>query len=245
MKKIEKDKLIMTITIGIMCVIFVAFLFVQFRTVEKTDISGIEEMRETELRESLAQWKTEYEEVNEKLEETNTKIAEYKKKIETNQEASELLEKELDESNMILGKTDVEGEGIIITLTNGVTKDTEDMEHTSEIVAQDLIQLVNELRYAGAEAISINDERVINMTDIADISTRFIIMNKVRIQAPYTIKVIGDRKYLQSALNIKNGYVDLKKSEGKVVTVEEKNNVRILKYSGDMNIKYMQNKEEK
>lgn len=244
MGKIEKDKLIMTITIGIMCIIFVAFLFVQFRTVEKTDISGIEEMRETELRESLAEWKKKYEEANEKLEETNNKIAEYKQKVETNQEASELLAQELEISNMILGKTDVEGEGLIITLTNGVTKDTEDMEHTAEIVAQDLIQLVNELRYAGAEAISINDERVVNMTDIADISTRYIMMNNTRIQAPYTVKVIGDKKYLQSALNIKNGFVDLKTSEGKIVTVEERNNVQILKYSGDMDIKYMENKEE-
>ena len=83
------------------------------------------------------------------------------------------------------------------------------------------------------------------VTDIADISTRYITMNKTRIQAPYIVKVIGDKKYLQSALNIKNGYVDLKISEGKAVTVEEKNNVRILKYSGSMDIEYMENKEEK
>ena len=239
MVKMEKDKLIMTVTIGVMCIILVAFIFVQFRTVEKTDISGIEEMQETELRESLVEWKKKYEETSEKLEETNQKITEYQEKAISNEEASELLAKELEATNTILGKTDVEGEGIIIILNTGATKDTDDIEHSAEIEAQDLIQLVNELRYAGAEAISINDERIVNMTDIVDISTKFIMVNKTRIQAPYTVKVIGDKKYLQSALNIKNGFVDLKTSEGKSVSVEERNNVRILKYSGEMDINYI------
>lgn len=234
----------MTITIGIMCFILVTIMFIQFRTVDKTDISGVEEMRETELREALVEWKKKYEETNTKYEDTMNKINEYKEKKESNQEATELLEKELENSNMILGKTTVEGEGVIITLQSGTTKDTDDIEQSADIVAQDLIQLVNELRYAGAEAISINDERVINMTDIVDIGTKYILVNSNRVTSPYVIKVIGDKKYLQSALNIKNGYVDLKTSEGKNVQVEEKNNIKILKYSSDMSLNYIENKEE-
>lgn len=240
----KKDKLVMTITIGIMCLILVTIMFIQFRTVEKTDISGVEEMRETELREALVEWKKKYEDTNTKYEETISKINEYKEKRESNQEATELLEKELDNSEMILGKTTVEGEGIIITLSPGTTKDTDDVEQSVDIVAQDLIQLINELRYAGAEAVSINDERVVNMTDIVDIGTKYILVNSNRVTSPYVIKVIGDRKYLQSALNIKNGYVDLKTSEGKNVQVEEKTNVTILKYSSDMSLKYIESKGE-
>lgn len=224
-----------------MCVILMTIIFIQFRTVEKTDISGVEEMRETELREALVEWKKKYEETNEKYEETVGKLNEYKEKKETNQEATELLQAELENSNMILGKTTVEGEGIIITLQSGKTTDTDNIEQNVDVVAQDLVQLVNELRYAGAEAISINDERVINMTDIVDIGTKYILVNSNRFTSPYVVKVIGDKKYLQSALNIKNGYVDLKTSEGKNIQVEEKTNVRILKYSGDMNIKYIEN----
>lgn len=235
----------MTITIGIMCFVLVAVIFIQFRTVEKTDISGVEEMRETELKEALVEWKKKYEDTNTKYEDTVNKINEYKEKAESNQEATGLLQKELESSNMILGKTTVEGEGLIITLQSGSTKDTDDMEQNADVVAQDLIQLVNELRYAGAEAISINEERVINMTDIVDIGTKYLLVNSNRISAPYVVKVIGDRKYLQSALNIKNGYVDLKTTEGKEVRVEEKSNIRIEKYSGDMSLKYLQNKEEK
>ena len=237
----EKDKLVMIITIGIMCVILMTIMFIQFRTVEKTDISGVEEMRETELQEALIEWKNKYEETNTKYQETISKVNEYKEKRESNQEATELLETELENSNMILGKTTVEGEGVVITLQSGTATDTDGIEHKADVVAQDLIQLVNELRYAGAEAISINDERVINMTDIVDIGTKFILVNSNRVSSPYVVKVIGDKKYLQSALNIKNGYVDMKTAEGKKVQVEEKSNVRILKYSGDMNIKYIKN----
>lgn len=239
----KRDKLVMIITIGIMCCILVTIMFVQFRTVEKTDISGVEEMRETELREALVEWKKKYEETDTQYEETVNKINEYKEKKESNQETTELLEKELENSNMILGKTTVEGEGIVITLQPGTTTDTDDIQQNIDIVAQDLIQLVNELRYAGAEAISINDERVINMTDIVDIGTKYILVNSNRVTSPYVVKVIGDKKYLQSALNIKNGYVDVKTSEGKSVQVEEETNIRILKYSGDMDIKYIQNNE--
>lgn len=241
----RKDKLIMTITIGIMCVILMTIIFIQFRTVEKTDISGVEEMRETELREALVEWKKKYEETNEKYEETVSKINEYKENKESNKEATALLQTELENSNMILGKTTVEGEGVVITLQSGKTTSADNIEQNVDVVAQDLIQLVNELRYAGAEAISINDERVINMTDIVDIGTKYILVNSNRITSPYVVKVIGDKKYLQSALNIKNGYVDLKTSEGKNIQVEEKNNIRILKYSGNMDIKYIQKQEAK
>lgn len=241
----RKDKLVMTITIGIMCVILMTIIFIQFRTVEKTDISGVEEMRETELREALVEWKKKYEETNEKYEETVGKINEYKENKESNKEATALLQTELENSNMILGKTTVEGEGVVITLQSGKTTSVENIEQNVDVVAQDLIQLVNELRYAGAEAISINDERVINMTDIVDIGTKYILVNSNRITSPYVVKVIGDKKYLQSALNIKNGYVDLKTSEGKNIQVEEKNNIRILKYSGNMDIKYIQKQEAK
>ena len=46
-------------------------IFTQFKTVEETDITAIETMRETELREEIASWKTKYDEVDAKLKETD------------------------------------------------------------------------------------------------------------------------------------------------------------------------------
>lgn len=131
------------------------------------------------------------------------------------------------------------GEGVIVTLNNGVGKKAYGEEIESKIESKDLIYLVNELRLAGAEAISINEERIINMSDIVDISDKYILVNSQRIEAPYIVKAIGDKTYLQSALSIKNGYIDQKTAKGMSVTVEIKNDIKILKYNGNMTLKYM------
>ena len=198
--KFDKANITMSISILIVSIIFVSVLYIQFKTVENVNETEIETMRDEELREKISLWKSKYEETNDKLQENNSKINEYLDKIESNEEASEILDEELKKSQLILGTTDVVGEGVVITLT-----DTED----HPIKASDLIDLLNELRYAGAEAISINGIRVINMTDIADIDTYIIMKPSQRIFSPYVVKAIGNQTYLTSSLCQKNsGFVD-------------------------------------
>ena len=227
----KKDKIIMIITISIMALILSCVMFAQFRIVEETDLAQIENMREEELRQAIAEWKEKYEKTIEKMLDTNKKVQEYEDKQKSNKETKELVQKELSEAKEIFGLTNVEGDGIIITLT-----DTDEMTYTGN----DLLYLVNELRAAGAKAISINDERIVNTTDIADISSRYIQVNSNKVSAPYIVKVIGDKTYLKSALTIKNGYVDLKEKEGYKILLQEKNNIKINKYSGDVTLKYIE-----
>ena len=63
----------MTITIGIACFALVMVMTMQFKIVNETDITSIENMRETELRTELANWKQKYEETNTQYEETRSK----------------------------------------------------------------------------------------------------------------------------------------------------------------------------
>lgn len=226
----KKEKIVIVITIGIMSLLLACVMFMQFKVVNEIDVSELESLREDELQKLASEWKEKYEETNTKLQDTQTKIAEYKEKSENSDETEKLVEEELKEANLILGKTDVIGNGIQVTL-----KDTEDKVYDAE----DLLTLVNELRAAGAEAISINGERVNNLTDIVDISSRFVLVNSNKISSPYTIRVIGDENYLKSALNIKNGYVDAKQKEGYSILVESKSNIKINKYSKDINLKYI------
>ena len=237
MKKIKLSNFVVDIVIFFVCVCLISVMFMQFKTVEETDITGIENMREAELRATLSEWKTKYEEVYVTLEETNKKIAEYEEKIEKNEEASELIDKELKESNVAVGKTDVTGEGVVITLNDG---------EYEEIIAWDLIYLVNELRYAGAEAISINDIRITNTTDIVDLASySYITVGSQRLQAPYVVKAIGNQTYLLSMLNLKDsGYVDLYKNEDKQVSLEASKKVQIQKYNGEMTYKSLNIKED-
>lgn len=228
----------MTVTIGLVCFVLTYVMFMQFKVVEETNIAEIETLTETELREKLASWKTKYEETNEKLTETNEKLKEYKEKRTSNQEATELLNKELLQAQIIAGETAVTGNGVVVTLTNN--------DYAEEIRADNLVQLVNELRLAGAEAISINDMRIVNMSDIVDIDvsdgTHFILVNKKRVVSPYVIKAIGDQKYLESALTTKTvGFVE-QFSEN--ATIERQNNIKIEKYQGEIKLEYATIKEE-
>lgn len=235
--KFDKANITMSISILIVCIILVAVSFVQFKTVEQVQQTDIEMMREEELREQISTWKSKWEEANEKLEDTNNKINEYNQKLDSNEEASELLDEELRKSQLILGTTDVVGDGVVVTLT-----DTAE----NSIEAEDLVELINELRFAGAEAISINGVRIINMTDIADIDSYIIIKPSKRLVSPYVVKAIGNQTYLVSNLCLKNsGFVDKYNNSGKSVKLEKQKNIKIPKYSGNIDIKYMKEVTDK
>ena len=234
----KKEKTMMAIIIGIICIILITVMFAQFKTVEETDITGIETSREAELQTMLSSWKTKYEEIEEKLIETNKKIVEYNEKIQSNGQASELLDEELEQSNLLVGKTNVQGEGIIITLKDNDEKSIE---------ASDLRTLINELKLAGAEAISINDKRIINMTEIVDVNG-VILVNEDRIVSPYIVKAIGDQTYLSSALSLKtSGFIDSNTILGKTVEMTKEKNISIMAYNSkksQLQFKYAKEVEE-
>lgn len=232
--KLKKGKITMIITVGIACFCLVLVMFMQFKIVNETDITSIENMREAELKTELANWKSKYDEANKSYEETIAKIEEYKTTKESNEETEKLVDSELEQINLSLGKTDVEGEGIQITL-----RDSEN-EEIEKITADDLLLIVNALKTAGAEAISINEERIINMSDIVDINSTFIKVNGQRILSPYVIKAIGDPSYLESGLLGSGGEVDRMKKMGQDVTIEKPSKVRIPKYKDEIKTKYIQ-----
>lgn len=229
---IKKGKVTMAIAISIACFVLAFVMSMQFKIVYQTDITEIENMRESELRTELANWKEKYEETEAKYEETTAKIEEYQQTKESNEETEKLVDSELEQVNMTLGKSDVEGEGIEVILREN--------EEMSQINASDLLIIVNALKLAGAEAISINEERIINMSDIVTINNTFIKVNGQRILAPYVMKAIGNQTYLESALIGSGGYVDELRKLGHDVSIEKVNKVKINKYNGEIKIKYMQ-----
>ena len=233
--KMKKGKITMIITAGLACFILVLVMTMQFKIINEVDVTSIENMRKSELSTELANWKTRYDEVNQQYEETKQKIEEYKNNKESNEETNNLMDTELEQINMILGKTDVEGQGIIITI-----KETNNQEIES-ITSDDLLLIVNALKLAGAEAISINDQRIINMSDIVYIDAAGVIrVNGERILAPYSIKAIGDSEYLESSLIGNGGVVDEMRKKEQDVSIERENNITIYKYNGDITTKYIE-----
>lgn len=103
----------MTVIIGIMCFILVYIMFMQFKVVNQTDITSLTTKRESELREELDSWQSKYEDTANQLEQAKTNLEEYKNKIDDTQAASELLDKELQQADLYLGKTDVEEQELL------------------------------------------------------------------------------------------------------------------------------------
>lgn len=232
--KIKKEELIIASIIGFMFFTLTLTIFIQFKTISYTDINALETMQESELRTELTAIKTKYTEAAEQLKETKSMIKEYEESINTDKEAAVLLESELEKSRNLLGKNAVRGEGIIVTLEdvevgkNGIIRD------------DDLIELVNELKAAGAEAISINGHRIINTSYIIELATGFISINGERTEvSPYVVKAIGDITYLESAISQKQyGFIDKTINSGKSVTLEKSDNIYIEAYSKTFEFKY-------
>ena len=233
----KKGKYTMTISIGCTALILTMIIFTQFKTVEETDITAIETMRETELRAELADLKTKYEEIDAKITETKTKINEYKTELANNAESSQLLEREVAESQDYLGYTALTGEGIEITLS--------DTDESHIIEYSDLLRVVNELNGAGAEAISINDERIVNTSFITQVNYRIILVNGKRVAGPYVVKAIGEKKYLESALIIKGGYKDELEINEKKIDYVLSDEVQIPAYTGALDFEYAEINETK
>ena len=220
----------MTITIGLICLILSSVIFIQFKTINQTDIISLENMREDELRKEISNFKQKITETGEQLKETNLRIKEYEETINTDKKASELLVKELEQQNNILGNNTVTGSGVVITLTD---------TRAQKITPEDLRQLLNGLKTAGAEAISINGHRIVYDSYVVDLGGTFISVNGKREVSPYVVKAIGNPTYLESELSKKQyGYIDTKLEEGKDIVLERQENILIDAYAGSLNMEY-------
>ena len=228
----KKQKIIISVILGIISMFMVFIMSVQFKTINQTDITSLETMQEDELRNEILDLKEKKEELQKQIDEKEQKISEYKETLNNKQKATEVLNNELKEYEEKIGLTDVSGQGIILTLT-----DSDEQSYSFS----NLVDFVNELKYAGATAISINDNRIISTTEIVEISKRYILLNgDQRISSPYIIKAIGSKDKMLETFNLKDeGYVELYKNAGYNIKIEASDNISIGKYDKEINIEYM------
>lgn len=154
-----------------------------------------------------------------------TEIENLNEKIKVLEESSlseqeNLLTEEYRKAQMVAGMTDVTGNGLVITIGENPNM---------AISVNDMLQLINDLRMAEAQAISINDERIVAMTEIAK-GDYFIVVNGNTVAAPYTIKAIGDQDKLETMVNVPFGVLsNLERSGDWLVNVERASDIRIPK----------------
>jgi len=231
-----------SISLGVMCIILSFMIVVQINTVSKS-ISLIDPtFAENDLRNEVLKWKERYDNSYKSLEKAEKELEKERTKATQNTTNSETKEEELKIGNIILGLTDVNGKGVTITLKDNqsVTADTIGMtDDIRNYVVHDIdiLSVVNELKNAGAEAISINEQRIIPTSSIT-CAGNVAQINGEKVGAPFVIKAIGDVDGLYDALSRPGGYIEALNRDGIITTIKKSNSIFINKYNGIINYKY-------
>ncbi len=193
-----KSKMQIGIALGFMCIILTSCIMIQLNTInEAKKIVGTSYAQE-ELKDEVLKWKENYERKYEELENKEKELESERQNLSQGNSKTLELQKELDELNKLLGLTEIKGSGIILTIRDSEPIASKDLgiDATSSIVHdEDLRQLVNELKNAGAEAISINGQRIVTNTAI-NCSGSIITINGVKLNSPFEIRAIGNEASL-------------------------------------------------
>lgn len=102
-----------------------------------------------------------------------------------------------------------------------------------------MIKVINELKAAGAEAISINNQRIIYNTEIY-CGGQFLRMNGVKIPAPFYVNVIGDPEKMENQIMRDGSYIKTLMNRGIKVQITKSDDITMPAYISDMNSKYME-----
>ena len=232
------------IALGVMCMILTLILVVQVRTINSANQVVSQTFTSNDLRDQVLKWKERYDYTYSELQSAEKILGQVRQMASENTEGSAEKEEELKRNNVLIGLTDVSGEGVIVTLKDNpsVSTDSTILDPSMVIVhIGDILGVVNELKNAGAEAISINDQRIVSTTSIT-CEGNVINVNGEKTSSPFVIKAIGSSIYMNSALTRAGGTIEYL-NQYIQASVKQSNNITIKKYTGVINPKYIKYSE--
>ena len=155
------------------------------------------------------------------------------------------LQDQIKQQDALAGFTEVQGPGLVISLDDN-RKDAQSAEsldpgqyNPDDYLIHDrhLLYIVNDLRAAGAEAISINDQRIVTTTEIRCAGTT-ILVNSTRLAPPYIIRVIGNQDDLTGVLESPENEYNILKMAGFPVSFESSQAILIPAFKGSYQFSY-------
>ncbi|MBR6504778.1 MAG: DUF881 domain-containing protein [Clostridia bacterium] len=224
------------ITIGVLCMLLAIGISIQLKTIRNTNaLLPQTDGEENELRNEVISWKEKYDEAVDNLENVEKELKKQRELATKDNSEYLQMEEQIKIANTYLGLTEVTGKGIVVTLKDNqeINSDTPGVLDVSDYLVHDgdLIQVINELKNAGAEAISVNDQRIVGSTSIV-CDGNVVRINGEKIGAPYIIRAIGVPEYLESSLLRPEGYMTILSRDGVLTEVTKSNNIMIPKYTG-------------
>ncbi|MGE5421961.1 MAG: DUF881 domain-containing protein [Ignavibacteriales bacterium] len=224
------------VSIAIVCLILGVMLAVQFRTNQR-DPSNLSANRWSELTIRMDNLEKE----RDALAEEAASLREQMGKTSSSKEsvAMKAMKEELAKANRAAGLTALKGPGVIITLNDNPNALAPDQDPNNNLIHdEDLLKVANELKAAGAEAISINGNRLVSTSEIRCAGPT-ILVNANKIAPPFVIKAIGDPEVLLSSMRMKGGYLEqMQVLYGIESQIAEAKIVEIPAYNGAMRFQY-------
>lgn len=232
MKRIENK-----VSFVFLCFILGILIAVQFRTQKNIGFS-LSSSRVEELTLMLKEAEKERDNLKLEIENLRKQLSNYEKAAAEGKSMMKAITAELEKTRTFAGLTKLKGPGVVVYLEDSDIKISPGEDPNIFIVHhEDLLQVINELFSAGAEAISLNGQRIVATSEIR-CAGPVILVNGVRVASPYEILAIGDPKILESALNIRGGVVEMLKAVGIKVNVLQRKEIIIPAFSGSIVLKY-------
>lgn len=234
------NKKVISLVLGFMCFTLTLGICIQVKTVKESNSTVSQNYEENNLRAEVLRYKERYENKYKDLERAEEELEKERQNSTQNNKELEQKEEEIKKGNKIIGATDVTGPGVIVTLSDS-KKDSSTVLNPNDLIVHDVdvLSVINELKNAGAEAISINDQRLVPTSSIL-CGGNIIDINGEKVGAPFVIKAIGLPEQL-SALSRQGGYLELLRDASVGVELRKTNNITIPKYTGVVSYKYATN----
>jgi uncharacterized protein YlxW (UPF0749 family) len=145
------------------------------------------------------------------------------------------LGEELQKVKLLAGLTAVHGPGVVLMMQDSKKKPPSNrlLESQSFIIHDtDIQQAVHELFASGAEAIAVNNQRVMARTSIRCVGPTLLV-NGVAVAPPFVIMAIGDPGTLAGGLNLPLGILDnFRRFDPQMVQLDKKSDLTIPAYTG-------------
>ncbi|MCW2496963.1 DUF881 domain-containing protein [Jatrophihabitans sp.] len=189
-------------------------IVVQVRANSSSD--NLSNLREDDLVGILDNQDARAERLRQQIEELQQTLRRLQDSGDRNAAARQQAEQDAQALGVLLGTLPATGQGISVTIT--------DPKHG--LAAEDLLDVVEELRGAGAEAIQFGTVRISTTSAFTEDGAA-VAVDGVDQTAPYRVEAIGDAKTLDTALNIPGGVASVVRAAGGQLTVSERTKVTI------------------
>lgn len=234
------NKKAIVIILGVMCFLLTYGICIQVKTIKSTGTTTGTNNTTNELKDAVLKSKEKYDNLYEALEEAEKQLENERTNATQNNSELEELENSIKEANKVAGVTEVTGDGVIITLNDNQKISSSNFFGDTNILVvhdTDIIRIINELKNSGAEAISINGQRIVSISAI-ECDGNVILVNGVKIGAPFEIKAIGSQERLLS-LNRVGGYLEYMRDDRFLeASIKKETNITIPKYTGIIKFNY-------